>query len=278
MPNEFNASVIEEFRANNGRVGGWFEGARLLLLTTTGARSGLPHTTPLGYLPDSGQRLLVIASAGGAAHHPSWYHNLVACPIVTVEDGVFTYQARAAVLTGDERESAFARAVEHDPGWADYQAKTTRVLPVVALTEIPGPPRMNATSMGGALKLIHDAFRRELGLIRAEVAKSGPMLGAQLRVNCLALCRGLHGHHTTEDATMFVGVGRQRSDLTPVLDRLRAEHEAIAVLLAHLQRILADADLDRVALQAEVDRLTIELEHHLDYEEEQLIPVLDGVL
>lgn len=276
MPNDFNAPVIEEFRANRGRVGGWFEGARLLLLTTTGARSGRPHTVPLGYLPDGGDRVLVIASAAGAPQHPAWYHNLVADPVGTVEDGVFTYEAKATVLTGEERDRAFARAVEADPGWAEYQAKTTRVLPVVALAAIPGPPRTEATSFGGALKLIHHAFRRELELIRAEVAKSGPGLGAQLRVNCLTLCRGLHGHHTKEDAGMFPGVGRQRPDLAPVLERLRAEHEAIAVRLAHLQRVLGDADLDRDTLRAEVERLTTELEGHLDYEEEQLIPVLDA--
>jgi deazaflavin-dependent oxidoreductase (nitroreductase family) len=274
MPNDFNAPVIDEFRANNGRVGGWFEGARLLLLTTTGARSGLPHTTPLGYLPDGGDRILVIASAAGAPHHPAWYHNLVANPVVTVEDGIFTYEAKATVLTGEDRDLVFARAVEDNPGWAEYQAKTIRVLPVVAL--VPGPPRTNATSMGGALKLIHDAFRRELGLIRAEVAKSGPMLGAQLRVNCLTLCRGLHGHHTKEDSAMFVGIGHQRPDLAPVLDRLRVEHEAIADLLTRLQQVLGDAILDRATLQAEVDRLATELEHHLDYEENELIPVLDG--
>lgn len=130
--------------------------------------------------------------------------------------------------------------------------------------------------MGGALKLIHDAFHRELRLIRAEVTKSGPVLGAQLRVNCLTLCRSLHGHHTMEDATMFVGVGQQRPELAPALDRLRTEHEAIAVLLAHLQRVLGDADLDKGTLQTEVDRLTTELEGHLDYEEEELIPVLDA--
>ncbi|MDM4722011.1 nitroreductase/quinone reductase family protein [Micromonospora sp. WMMA1363] len=276
MPNDLNTRVINEFRANKGRVGGWFEGARLLLLTTTGTRSGRPHTAPIGYLPDGGGRVLIIASAGGAPRDPDWYHNLVADPVVTVEDGAFTYEAEATLLTGGERDRAFARAVEADPGWAEYQAKTSRVLPVVALTAIPGPPRMNASSMGDALELVHGAFRRELGLIRDEVAKSGPILGAQLRVNCLTLCTGLSGHHTNEDEVMFAGVGHRRPDLAPVLDRLRAEHEAIAVLLAHLRRVLDAPDLDRATLQAEVDRLATELERHLDYEEEQLIPILDA--
>ena len=103
-------------------------------------------------------------------------------------------------------------------------------------------------------------------------------VGGWLRVNCLTLCVGLHGHHSMEDASMFVGVGRQRPDLAPVLDRLRAEHEAIATLVAHLQRVLGDADLDRATLLTEVDQLTTELERHLDYEEDNLIPVIDGVL
>ncbi|MEJ3746837.1 nitroreductase/quinone reductase family protein [Actinomycetes bacterium KLBMP 9797] len=276
MSNDFNAPVIEEFRANGGRVGGWFEGGRLVLLTTTGARSGKPHTVPLGYLPDGGKRILVIASAGGAPHHPAWYHNLVAHPVVTVEDGTFTYEATAAVLTGEERDRAFARAVETDPGWAGYEARSGRALPVVALAAIPAPPRTNATSMGGALTLIHDAFRRELGLIRAEVAKSGPVLGAQLRVNCLTLCQGLHVHHTMEDGSLFVGLGDQRPDLAPVLDRLRAEHEAIAALLARLREVLGATDVEPAAVRHEVDRLTAEVERHLAYEEEQLIPILDG--
>lgn len=276
MSNDFNAPVIEEFRANGGRVGGRFEGARLVLLTTTGARSGRPHTVPLGYLADGGERIVVIGSAGGAPRHPAWYHNLVANPVVTVENGVFTYEATATVLTGEERDRMFARAVEQDPGWAGYEARGARRLPVVALAAIPGPPRTNATSMGGALTLIHDAFRRELALIRAEVAKSGPVLGAQLRVNCLTLCQGLHMHHTMEDGGLFPGVRGRRPELAPVLDRLRAEHEAIAALIEDLRRILGDADADRATVHTEVDRLTAEVERHLAYEEEQLIPVLDS--
>lgn len=204
MPNDFNQQVIEEFRANKGRVGGYFEGARLLLLTTTGARTGRPHTTPVGYLPDSDDRVLIIASAAGAPRHPAWFHNLVANPRVTVESGAFTYEARAVVIEGEERDRIFARAVEADPGWAAYQEKTERVIPVIALHSLAegGPGHINASSMGEALKVVHDAFRRELELIRAEMNdKAGTgrsTLGAQLRVNCLTFCAGLHNHHTGE--------------------------------------------------------------------------------
>jgi deazaflavin-dependent oxidoreductase (nitroreductase family) len=277
MPNDFNQQIIEEFRANEGRVGGYFEGARLLLLTTTGARSGARHTTPLGYLPDGGERVLVIASAAGAPKHPDWFHNIVANPRVTVEDGVFTYEADAVVLEGAERDRVFARAVEADPGWADYQAKTTRVIPVVALQAVPGPPNPNASSVGAALKLIHDAFRRELALVRKEITESGPGgLGAQLRVNCLTLCQGLHIHHTGEDTAMFPFLAERHPELAPTMDRLHAEHEKVAVLLADLRQVVSTEGADPQLVIREVERLTGELEAHLTYEEEQLIPVLDA--
>ncbi|MGH3861325.1 nitroreductase/quinone reductase family protein [Actinokineospora sp.] len=220
--------------------------------------------------------MLVIASASGSADHPHWYTNLLADPLVQVEDGVFTYEARATVLTGAERDEIYARAVEDDSEWADYQAKTDRVIPVVALEQVSGGPPNGAT-FGEALKRIHGAFRRELALIRTEIAKSGPRLGAQLRVNCLTMCHGLHIHHTHEDQGMFTALEAGRPELAPVLERLRAEHEKIALLLAHLQQVISTVGADPRVVLAEVERLTEELERHLDYEEEQLIPVIDGV-
>ncbi|MGI3226255.1 nitroreductase/quinone reductase family protein [Streptomyces sp. GTA36] len=278
MPNDFNQQVIEEFRANAGQVGGYFEGARLILLTTTGARSGKRHTTPLAYYPDGGASVLVIASAAGAPTHPAWFHNLLAHPQVTVETGVFTYEATAEALAGPERDNAFARLVEAEPGWADYQSKTTRVILVVALHEIPadGPPNVNASSMGEGLKVIHDAFRRELALIRKEFTTAGPTLGAQLRANCLTLCAGLHNHHTGEELGIFPFLAGTRPELAPALDRLREEHERIAALTAELKRIIGDDSADPQHARREVERLTAELEAHLAYEEEQLIPALDA--
>jgi deazaflavin-dependent oxidoreductase (nitroreductase family) len=280
MSFDFQQQVITEFRANAGRVGGPFEGARLLLLTTTGARSGAPHTVPLGYLPDGGEQLLVIGSAGGSPRHPAWYHNLVAQPRVTVEDGVFVADALAVVLGGVDRDRAFARAVETDPGWAAYEERSGRVLPVVALRPLPGPPRYAggpAVSGGTTLTRVHDAFRRELALIRDEVAATGTSVGAQLRMNCLTLCAGLHNHHLGEDSVLFPLVVARRPDLAPTLERLRVEHERIAALVAQLRAAVA-GPADPALLRREVDRLTEELERHLSYEEERLVPALDAVL
>jgi deazaflavin-dependent oxidoreductase (nitroreductase family) len=280
MAVDFQQQVIAEFRANSGRVGGPFEGARLLLLTTTGARSGTPHTVPLGYLPDGAHQFLVIGSAGGSPRHPAWFHNLVAEPRVTVEDGVFVADAVAVVLEGAERDRAFARAVETDPGWAEYESQSGRVLPVVALRPVPGPPRFAggaAVSGGAALTRVHDAFRRELALIRDEVAASGTSVGAQLRVNCLTLCAGLHNHHMGEDGAMFPLLAAQRPDLASTLERLRVEHERIAALVEELRATVAGS-VEPERLRLEVDRLTDELEQHLSYEEEQLVPALDAAL
>ncbi|MEU1533220.1 nitroreductase/quinone reductase family protein [Streptomyces fagopyri] len=278
MPNAFNQQIIDEFRARHGKVGGPFEGARLLLLTTTGARTGTPHTTPLGYYPDGGGRVLVIASAGGAPRHPDWFRNLVAEPSVRVESGVFTYDARAVVLEGAERDRLFARAVEADPGWADYQARTDRVIPVVALQEVAqdGPPRLNADSVSEALKVVHDVFRRELALIRTEFEASGSRLGAQLRVNCLTLCQGLHQHHTGEDIGLFRVLADRHPEHAPLLDRLRDEHGRIAELTGELRRVVGERHSDPALVLAEVIRLTDALEAHLTYEEDQLIPLLDA--
>ncbi|MCG5212684.1 nitroreductase/quinone reductase family protein [Streptosporangium soli] len=274
MPNDFNQQIIDEFRANAGRVGGPFEGGRLLLLTTTGARTGARRTTPLGYLPD-GERMLIIASAFGAPAHPAWYHNIVAEPSVTVENGVFTFPARATVLEGAERDRLFARAVEADPGWADYQARTNRIIPIVALSpEDSGPP---AGPLGDALVAVHGAFRRELALIRKEIAESGPGLGAQLRVNCLTLCQGVHHHHTIEDGGFLPYVETRHPELAPVIERLRHEHKTVDRLLTGLQTLLSGEATDPGVLMAEVERLTAELEAHLDYEERELVPILNAL-
>jgi deazaflavin-dependent oxidoreductase (nitroreductase family) len=135
--NTFNQQVIAEFRANGGNVGGQFAGAPMLLLTTTGAKSGQSRTTPLVHSTDS-DRIVIIASKGGAPTHPDWYHNLLANPEVTVELGTETFRARATVAEGAERDRIFARVVEQMPGFGEYQKNTTRVIPVVLLERIAG--------------------------------------------------------------------------------------------------------------------------------------------
>ena len=135
--NDWNRQTIEEFRENGGKVGGFWEGKPLLLLTTTGAKSGQRHTNPMMYLAD-GNRLLVFASKRGAPTHPDWYHNLVAHPEVTVEVGSETYEATATILTGEERDRLFAKQAELYPQFGEYQAKTTREIPVIALERLKG--------------------------------------------------------------------------------------------------------------------------------------------
>jgi deazaflavin-dependent oxidoreductase (nitroreductase family) len=134
-PNDFNAHTIEEFRQNGGKVGGYFEGATMLLLHTKGARSGEPRTNPLVYLPD-GERYVVIASKGGAPTNPDWYHNLLADPNVEIEVGTERIPVRARAITGPERDELYARQVERRPGFADYEKKTRRKIPVIALEPI----------------------------------------------------------------------------------------------------------------------------------------------
>jgi deazaflavin-dependent oxidoreductase (nitroreductase family) len=129
---DFNRAIIDEFRANDGRVGGPFEGAPVLLLTSTGAKSGERRTTPLMYLPD-GERMVIFASKGGAPTNPAWYHNLRANPAATVEVGPDTIDVKARVTSGEERERLFNHQAETYPQFADYAQKTAREIPVVAL-------------------------------------------------------------------------------------------------------------------------------------------------
>jgi deazaflavin-dependent oxidoreductase (nitroreductase family) len=124
---------IDEFRANGGRIGGRFEGRPVLLITTKGAKTGRPHTTPMMYLREDGH-LYVFASKGGAPTHPDWYWNLVANPTVTVELGTERFEATATSLADGERDRVYARQSELYPQFADYQRKTERLIPVVELT------------------------------------------------------------------------------------------------------------------------------------------------
>ena len=130
---DFNEQIIEEFRANEGRVGGRFEGNPLLLLHHTGAKSGKSRINPLAYLSDGG-RYVVFASKGGAPTHPDWYHNLKAHPNTTIEVGTDTVDVVASKATGEERERIFRIQAERVPQFAEYQKQTKRLIPVMVLT------------------------------------------------------------------------------------------------------------------------------------------------
>jgi deazaflavin-dependent oxidoreductase (nitroreductase family) len=134
-PNNWNQVIIYEFRANSGQVGGPFAGKTLLLLHTVGAKSGEERINPVAYVAD-GDRLVIIASKGGAPTNPDWYYNLLAHPLVTVEVGAEQFQVKAAIASEPERTRLFNQMVEMMPGFADYQRKTTRVIPVIILTRV----------------------------------------------------------------------------------------------------------------------------------------------
>lgn len=130
---DFNTGIIAEFRANQGRVGGNFAGAPLLLLHTTGARSGASRVNPVMYLADR-DRYLVFASKAGSDSNPDWYYNLRAHPDARIELGDRTIEVHAAELHGHERDDHYAEQARRYPGFAEYARKTDRIIPVIALT------------------------------------------------------------------------------------------------------------------------------------------------
>ena len=134
--NDWNSKIIEEFRANQGKVGGPFAGAALLLLHTVGARTGQPRVNPVMYQPVGGS-YAVFASKGGAPTHPDWYHNLLAHPQVSAEIGAQTVPLVARVAEGAERDSIWDRQKREHPGFADYETKTARQIPVIVLDPAP---------------------------------------------------------------------------------------------------------------------------------------------
>jgi deazaflavin-dependent oxidoreductase (nitroreductase family) len=129
---DWNRSIIEEFRANAGKVGGPFEGRTMLLLHSTGAKSGLERTNPLAYRRE-GEAYFVFASKGGAPTDPDWYRNLIASPDVTIEVGTDTIPVHARVTTGEERDAIWARQIADIPAFGEYEGKSGRIIPVVAL-------------------------------------------------------------------------------------------------------------------------------------------------
>ena len=132
-PQDWNTKIIEEFRANEGRVGGPFEGGTLLLLHHLGRKTGVERVNPLAYFAD-GDRYVIVASKAGAPTNPDWYYNVVAHPQVTVEVGTETVAVDATEITGAARDALWQRVVAAMPGFGDYEKKTDRVIPLLALT------------------------------------------------------------------------------------------------------------------------------------------------
>ena len=130
-----NAGIIQEFRTNHGKVGGYFEGRPLLLLTMRGARTGVERTTPLAYLAD-GERFVIFATKGGASTNPDWYYNVSANPDVTIEVGDRRIQAEARVTNEPERTELYRRQAERWPAFAEYPKKTSRTIPVIVLEPV----------------------------------------------------------------------------------------------------------------------------------------------
>jgi len=135
---DWNTAIIEEFRANGGKVGGPFTGAPLLILHTVGAKSGKPHVNPLMYQDLGNRRVAVFASKAGAATNPDWYHNLLANPRATVELGTETFDVTAAVAGGEERRRIWTTQKQRYPTFAEYERKTNREIPVVILEHTGG--------------------------------------------------------------------------------------------------------------------------------------------
>ncbi|WP_052850260.1 nitroreductase/quinone reductase family protein [Streptomyces avicenniae] len=277
----WNDQVIAEFRANNGRVGGMFEGAQLLLLTTAGRRSGRPHTNPAVYRRD-GAAYVVFASNAGSDKEPDWFRNILASPQVTLELGTdegraLPFAARAVPLAGAERDRLWEAQCADDPAFRAYERKTSRTIAVVALhlLDLAADPGVGPAVVRQLLGH-HDDLRAQLARLRAALdagEEAAPAaLAEQLRDHCLTYCYGLHLHHTREEGA-FTQFERRYPALVPAIARLRAEHgrvtEALAAFEAELTADGAAPDVAR--LRAGLERLVTGLEDHFAYEEKELL-------
>jgi deazaflavin-dependent oxidoreductase (nitroreductase family) len=287
--NAFQRSIIAEFRAHQGKVGGMLEGSTLALLTTVGARSGKRRTTPLSYLHVDGQPI-VVASAMGSDQHPAWYHNIRNNPEVTVETGTETYQAIAEVPAGQDRDRLFAEVVQQESGFADYQTSTSRVIPVIVLRrQEPEPERVWDRGLGDFLVESHDWLRTELReLLRqvdeivagegAGLERPVPDLALQMRTRCLEFCAAMQQHHTGEDRGAFPMLADRFPELAPDLTRLGQEHQVVTNLRAQIEQLVDDyvpGDSDPIALRKNLTELTTRLEEHFEYEERTVVAALN---
>jgi deazaflavin-dependent oxidoreductase (nitroreductase family) len=275
----FNDQVVAEFRQNNGKLGGMFEGWELILLTTTGAKTGRRRTNPLGYLEIDGSTV-VVASSMGAPKHPGWYHNIRHDQRVTVETGTETYQAIAAIPVGAERDALFEKVVAKEPGFGEYQEKTTRVLPVVTLHRIDDRVR----GMGDFLVEVHDWLRQELKTLRAGVDEivagraDSLTMEMSLRAHCVSFCEALTKHHTGEDMGAFPMLAQRFPALEPALAKLGEDHFVVAGLQKRIRGLVegyVHGESDPVRLRDDFDALASKLEAHFAYEEETVVAALN---
>ncbi|SDH24805.1 deazaflavin-dependent oxidoreductase, nitroreductase family [Lentzea fradiae] len=286
---DFQKWVIDEFRANAGVVGDPFEGSSLLLLTTTGARTRRRHTTPLGYLDIDGVRV-VVASAGGADHHPAWLHNLRAHPIVTVEVGTEKYPAVASVM---EDRALWDEVVRQAPGYGEYQRKTSRVIPLVELRPLPTAGAERVSGLGDFVKEAHEWLDTELEAVLAQVDEliatadtTTPMtlpprtLHDQMRERCLAFCGALEQHHNGEDRGAFPMLAAEFPALAPTLEKLQAEHVVVAETNASIRELVegyVPGVADPRGLRAELQGLVSRLREHFAYEEATILDALNAI-
>lgn len=288
--NAFQRQIIAEFRANNGKMTGMFEGWALAVLTTIGAKTGQPREAILGYLEIDGNGV-VVASANGADHNPAWYHNIRKNPIVTVETGKDAYKAIAAIPQGEAHDKLFEQVVAKSPGYGDYQAKTTRQIPVIVLHRIEAAPREERVKgMGDWIVEVHDWLRGELRTLREQVDKVAegsattiirpePDLAQQMRTHCLSFCTALRRHHVGEDVAVFPPIAEQFPALAPAVAQLAEQHKVVAELQDSIQALVegfVPGESDPVQLRAELERLSGELESHFDFEEQAVVTALNA--
>ncbi|MFC9252627.1 nitroreductase/quinone reductase family protein [Amycolatopsis thailandensis] len=275
----FNDQVISEFRQNKGKLGGMFAGWRLILLTTTGAKSGERRTNPLGHLEIDG-KTVVVASNMGAPRHPGWYHNIRHDHRVTIETGTESYEAIAAIPPAAERDTLFAKVVAEDPGFAEYQAKTTRELPVVILHRIDDRVR----GMGDFLVEVHEWLREELKTVRAGVEDlvagraDSLTLEKSLRAHCVSFCEALTKHHTGEDMGAFPMLAQRFPALAPVLTKLGEDHAVVATSQKRIRELVegyVHGESDPIRLRDDFDELAGKLEAHFAYEERTVVTALN---
>ncbi|WP_410587977.1 nitroreductase/quinone reductase family protein [Amycolatopsis sp. lyj-23] len=238
----------------------------MIRLTTTGARTGRKHRVALSALDIDG-RLVVVASAMGSPKHPAWYHNIRRNPLVLVETDTESFEAMAALPP--DRDKLFLEVVEREPGFAQYQARTTRILPVVELHRVD-----TARRMGDWLVEMHDWLRGELKEMRAELGCGTPR---ELRLRCAGFCTALTRHHTGEANNIFPLLAERFPALAPTLAKLDEEHVVVARLQEEVQQ-LVEQEADPVRLRAEFDRLKSELDSHFAYEEQALVAALNALL